>query len=169
MNQKFALLRDVRGLIATGFGSGLTAVAPGTFGTIFALPLCYFAGKHLPLAAYLSALAIVFAVGCWASAWVIQQLGTDDPGCVVIDEWVGMALTWIPVAYWWEPHATLVYLLPAFAIFRAADIFKIWPASWADRTLSGGFGAMLDDALAGIWGALLLCVLLYFLPFAQWP
>ncbi len=160
------LLRDPRGLLATGLGSGLTPKAPGTAGTLVCLPIWYFLGQGLNFPSYLAALALLFIAGCFASSWVIQQISTDDPGCVVVDEWVGMGITWIPVAYWQQPHATLFYLLPAFIAFRVCDIYKFWPASWADKKLHGGFGAMLDDALAGIWGALMLAFALYLWPMA---
>jgi len=164
MDRLTYLLRDPRGLLATGFGSGLAPKAPGTTGTLACLPIWYFLGQHAPLWAYLLILALLFVAGCFAATWVIQQISADDPGCVVVDEWVGMGITWLPVAYWQQPHATLFYLAPAFIAFRVCDIYKFWPASWADEKLHGGFGAMLDDALAGIWGALAITLALYFWP-----
>jgi phosphatidylglycerophosphatase A len=159
--RKVNLLRDFRGLIACGFGSGLAPIAPGTFGTVAALPCCFALGHFLPLWAYVTVWAGVFAVGCWASAWVIRELQREDPGVIVIDEWVGMAITWAAVCYWPNAHSNWVYLAPAFLAFRLADIAKVWPASFVDKNVHGGFGAMLDDAIAGIWGALAVSLMLY--------
>jgi phosphatidylglycerophosphatase A len=161
INKKM-LLTDVRGWIATGFGSGLAPVAPGTFGTVAALPILFFLSHQFALWQYAVFLFGLFAMGCWASQFVIDAMHLEDPGLIVIDEWVGMGIAWAVVAYWPKPHSDVIYLLPAFLIFRLCDIFKPWPASWADRQLSGGFGAMTDDALAGLWAALALALMLGF-------
>ncbi len=154
-------MRDPRGWIATGLGSGLAPVAPGTFGTLAALPLCWALGRNLPLWGYLLSTAALFFLGWWAAAWVVRSYKIQDPGLIVIDEWAGMALTWLPVAYW--PHAQNLWLAltVAFLSFRATDIAKPWPASWADTQLHGGFGAMLDDAFAGVWSAAIMLLLLW--------
>jgi phosphatidylglycerophosphatase A len=161
MIDKSLLLRDARGWIASGFGSGLAPFAPGTFGTLAAIPFVCLLGYYCPLWLYLLVTTLVFALGCWAAGWVIRTFKVEDPGVVVIDEWVGFALSWAPVAYWSKPMPWLTYLVCAFLVFRAADILKPWPASWADQKLHGGFGAMLDDAFAGIWAALVMVVLLW--------
>lgn len=159
-------MRDPRGWIATGLGSGLAPVAPGTFGTLAALPLCWALGFYLPLWGYLLATASIFFIGWWAAAWVVRTYQVQDPGVIVIDEWAGMAITWLPVAYW--PHAQNFWLalVAAFLCFRATDIIKPWPASWADTKLHGGFGAMLDDAFAGFWSAAIMLLLLWLGVFA---
>jgi phosphatidylglycerophosphatase A len=162
------LVSDPRGLIAAGFGSGLAPIAPGTFGSIAALPLCYLLGLYLSWPVFLLVTVLVFGIGCWAASWVIRQFHIEDPGVIVIDEWVGMALTWLPAAY--APmifsdmrHASWFYLIPALLIFRICDIAKPFPAGWVDDHLHGGFGAMLDDTIAGVWGAAIVCLLIYFL------
>ena len=155
------LMRDPRGLIATGLGSGLAPVAPGTFGTAAALPACWALGQYLPLWGYLVATMALFGIGWWAAEWVVRTYKVQDPGVIVIDEWVGMALTWLPVAYWPDKTSFWLALAAAFLSFRATDIAKPWPASWADSKLHGGFGAMLDDAFAGIWSAAIMVLLLW--------
>ena len=155
-----ALLADPRGWIASGLGSGLAPIAPGTFGTLACLPLVYWAARHLPLIAYLMLLFALFALGSWAAHWVIQRFGTEDPGVVVIDEWVGMGITFFPLAYWPRSHDLASGLILAFLVFRVCDIFKPWPACWVDKHIHGGLGAMLDDVLAGVWGAVLMCAAL---------
>jgi phosphatidylglycerophosphatase A len=167
------LLTDPRGWIATGMGSGFAPRAPGTFGTLAALPLCVLAGHYLPLWGYAALTLCLFIVGVWAAGWVIHTLKIQDPGVVVIDEWVGMLLTWLPVAYWqhWAARApavstttALLWLGAAFLAFRLTDILKPWPASWADQRLHGGFGAMLDDVFAGLWSALIVGLMLWQAP-----
>jgi phosphatidylglycerophosphatase A len=90
-------------------------------------------------------LLLAFAVGVWAANWVIAQTGIEDPSVVVWDEFVGqwIALLLLPAGWPWA--------LAAFALFRLFDIWKPWPVRWADRQLHGGFGAMLDDVLAGLY------------------
>jgi phosphatidylglycerophosphatase A len=156
------LLSDLRGIIATGFGSGLAPVAPGTFGTVAAVPILFFLSHQFALWQYMVFLFGLFVMGCWASQYVIDVIKVEDPGLIVIDEWVGMGIAWAVVAYWPKPHSDWIYLLPAFLIFRLCDIAKPWPASWADQRLHGGFGAMMDDALAGLWAAACLGLMLQF-------
>lgn len=130
-------------LLASGLGSGLVPRAPGTFGTLAALlPWCGL--RHLDAPAYLAICAAVFGLGIWISQRLTRHPGGDDPGWIVIDEWVGiwLALLWLPGGWAW--------LLAGFAVFRLFDIAKPWPVSWADRSLGGGLGVMLDDALAGL-------------------
>ena len=158
------LLRDWRGWVASGLGSGLSPWAPGTVGTAAALAPMVLLAK-LPTLYFLLACLLLFVLGCVAATWVISRFGVEDPGVVVIDEWVGFGLTWAPVAYL-RPDMSLssfsfwLVLSIAFLAFRLTDIVKPWPASWADRKLHGGFGAMLDDAFAGCWAALFMVLVL---------
>ncbi len=138
-------MRHPAGWIATGFGSGLAPLAPGTVGSLTAL-LPWFFLHELTAAAYLGVCLAYFLVSVWAAQWVIDRLGVDDPGVVVADEWVGLWLTLFLVPA--EP----LWILIGFAVFRFFDILKPWPVSWADQKLHGGFGSMLDDVIAGIYG-----------------
>lgn len=135
-------------LVATGFGAGLLPLAPGSWGSLAALPLAWalrsaFGGVGLAAAA-----GIAFGAGCWAAGSVARASGRPDPGFVVIDEIAGQLLALLPARR--DPAA---YLL-AFLLFRLFDIWKPWPVGRIDRQVGGGFGIMLDDALAALYAVL---------------
>lgn len=158
--QRRILLAHPAGWIALGLGSGLSPVAPGTMGSLAALPLWFFALRELPWPWYFCAVLVAFVLGVWACAWVVRTLRIEDPGFVVWDEFVGQwialaPLLWIAHAGWW--------LLAGFVLFRFFDITKPWPVSWADRSVEGGFGVMLDDVVAGIYAAAVLAALTRFM------
>jgi len=138
-------LRNPGVLLATWFGSGLLPKAPGTWGSLAALPFAWLIAANAGPFGLAAATVLVFVVGVWASNVYVRHAGGDDPGPVVIDEVAGqwMTLAAIPV--------DLRYYLVGFVLFRLADIFKPWPASWADRSVKGGLGIMLDDVLAAVY------------------
>jgi phosphatidylglycerophosphatase A len=136
-------------VLAVGFGAGRCPVAPGTCGTIAALPI-YYLIRDLPLAWYLGFTASSFLAGiaiCGAGA---RSLGAKDPPSIVWDEWVGLlvALTGAPRDWAW--------VIAGVVSFRLFDIAKPWPVGLAERKLSGGFGIMADDLLAGMYAWLTL-------------
>lgn len=137
-------------LLATWFGAGLAPIAPGTVGSAAALPfavvIAWLAGPPW----LLPAAALVFLVGVWAAGAYAKRIGVSDPGPVVIDEVAGQFITLAFV-----PLDPVLYAL-GFFLFRAADIFKPFPANWADRTVEGGLGVMLDDVFAAVYSALAL-------------
>lgn len=135
--------------IASGGGSGLAPIASGTFGSLAAL-LPWLLLRELPPWAYLLAVLAVFALGVWAAQRVIETMREEDPGVVVIDEFIGLWLTLFLAPPGW------LWLLVGFLVFRLFDIWKPWPVRWADRRLKGGLGTMVDDVLAGAYGFLCL-------------
>lgn len=151
-----ALLSDPRLLLAFGFGSGLAKKAPGTWGTLAALPL-YLLLAELPLAYYLGALVASFALGVYLCEYASNYLQVHDHGGIVWDEFVGLwiSLLFVPAGWPW--------LLAGFVLFRIFDIAKPWPIGWVDRRVGGGFGIMIDDVLAGIYACLLLQLAAYFI------
>jgi phosphatidylglycerophosphatase A len=136
-------------LLATWFGCGLSRFAPGTVGSLAALPCA--AGLWMLGGAWLLGLAVAlaFLAGLWASARYAGAAGGGDPGAVVIDEVAGQWLTLV-----FLPADPRAYVL-AFVLFRLFDIAKPWPIGWMDRTLEGGLGIMLDDLMAGLYAAVL--------------
>ena len=137
-------------LLATWFGSGLLPKAPGTWGSLAALPCAWgialMGGPWLLFAACLA----VFLLGLWASGPYARSLGQDDPGRVVIDEVAGQWLALLPVAL------QLEYYPLAFIAFRFFDIVKPWPVNWLDQRLKGALGIMADDMMAGLYAAALV-------------
>jgi phosphatidylglycerophosphatase A len=134
-------------LLSIWFGCGLVPYAPGTAGTIGALPL-YLLLQPLGPVAVLLAAAVVAVVGVWASHRTAARLGIKDPPIVCIDEVAGVLLTWSAAPPGWA--ATLT----GFVLFRIADQVKPWPARVFERRLPGGFGIVFDDLAAGVWAAL---------------
>jgi len=155
--QRRAVLAHPAGWIASGFGSGLSPFAPGTAGSAAAL-LPWLALRELPLPAVVVAIAIAFAIGVWVSDVVVRRLGIQDPGVIVWDEFVGQWITLLPLLVW---PGHWLWIVAGFFLFRLFDVWKPWPASWADRSVKGGFGVMLDDVFAGLWAALALALLMW--------
>ncbi len=146
-------LRDPATLLATWFGAGLLPKAPGTWGSLAALPFAWaLARSGGSFAVGLGAL-LVFLVGWWAAGRHAAAAGAEDPGQVVIDEVVGQWLVLLTV------RPDLLSYGIGFLLFRLFDITKPWPVRWADRRIHGGLGIMLDDVLAGLYGLLVMVVL----------
>lgn len=145
------LLAHPAHFLALGFGSGLITPAPGTWGTLAALPL---AALLLWLGVSGGMLALLtlplFLLGIWLCDVTGRALGVADSGHIVWDEIVAMLLVLALVP------ATPLWWLLAFAAFRLFDIVKPWPIRWLDRHVHGGFGVMLDDAIAALFATLLL-------------
>ncbi len=144
-----ALLKDPFHCLAFGFGTGFAQIAPGTFGTLVGLPL-YLAMQPLPLLPYCVMTAILFIVGIWICDRAARELRVHDHPGIVWDEVVGylVTMTLSPPEWGW--------MVLGFILFRIFDIFKPWPIKKIDQRISGGFGIMLDDLIAG--GFALACM-----------
>ena len=155
-NREF-LLKHPAHLIAFGFGAGLMPKAPGTWGTLVAIPF-YLVAHWLGGAPAAMVVALVlFGVGIWAAAITGQALGIADHGGVVIDEIAAFVLVLV-----FTPPG-LLWMFAAFVLFRIFDIVKPWPIRYFDRTLKGGFGVMFDDFLAAVAVIAVLLLLRTFL------
>lgn len=144
-------------LFALGFGSGLSRVAPGTFGTLVALPL-FVLMMQLPNAWHLPIVALLFLVGIPICSKAGTALGVSDHGGIVWDEIVAMLLVlhFTPRTWpWWAA---------AFLLFRLFDIWKPFPIRQCDARLKGGFGVMFDDLLAALYAILTLEALQWLIP-----
>lgn len=149
------LLRSPANFFALGFGAGLSARAPGTVGSLAALPF-FFALQSLGATAYFFVLLAAFFAGIYFCARAADSLGHDHPA-IVWDEMVGMWVALFPAAHSWSAVAA------GFLLFRAFDIFKPPPIRQSER-VRGGAGIMLDDLLAGIFANVVLQFLLAFAP-----
>jgi phosphatidylglycerophosphatase A len=147
------ILTDPVLFLAFGFGSGLAKKAPGTCGTLAAIPVyCLFA--QTPLLAYSILTIVATLIGISLCGIAADKLGEHDFGGIVWDEVAGYLITMWLVPFSWQ--ATLA----GFVLFRIFDILKPWPIKWIDQKVHGGLGIMLDDVLAGIFaGGLLLLIL----------
>lgn len=143
--------------LAFGFGSGLTPFAPGTFGSLMAIPL-YLLMMKLSLVPYLIVVAIVCLVGIWICDKSSKLLGVHDHGGIVWDEFAGFFITMIAAPAGW------IWIAIGFALFRLFDIWKPWPISLLDKKIDGGLGIMIDDIVAGVYALICLQTLHYFLP-----
>lgn len=135
-------LRNPVHLLAFGFGSGAVARAPGTWGSLAAIPLwlCFY---WVPPVFYWALVVVAFLVGVWLCGKTADDLKVHDHGGIVWDEFVGM---WIVLGLF---PVTIYGVFMAFALFRLFDVVKPWPISWLDRHMPGGLGIMVDDVLAG--------------------
>lgn len=129
--------------IAFGFGSGLMSVAPGTWGTLAAIPL-YLLIMHTHWLVYLVLTALAFGLGVWACDKVSKEMGIHDYQGIVWDEVVGYLLTM------WNAPLGWGWMLWGFILFRIFDIWKPQPIRYIDQKVQGGLGIMLDDVLAAI-------------------
>jgi len=140
--------------LAFGFGSGLSPKAPGTAGTLAAVPLYWLvSGWSLPL--YSAFVLVTAALGIWICGVASRQLGVHDHPGIVWDEFVGY---WITL---WAMPVELLWIVAGFVVFRVYDIVKPWPVSVLDKKVKGGFGIMVDDMLAGAMACATLHVALW--------
>lgn len=136
-------------LLAVGFGSGLSAKAPGTVGTIAAIPF-YLLLAQLNLTAYLAICVVTFVFGVYICGKTASDIGVHDHPAIVWDEFVGLFITMIAVPNGW------LWLLVGFLLFRFFDIVKPWPIRYFDKNIHSGLGIMLDDLLAGLFSCITL-------------
>ncbi|MBN2331575.1 MAG: phosphatidylglycerophosphatase A [Deltaproteobacteria bacterium] len=130
-------------LLASGFFVGAVPVAPGTFGTLVAVPLWWLAGFLSPAAFFLLLLGVVI-LAVWVAAETEKILQVPDSGVIVIDEIVGFLVTTALLPFTWPT------LIAGFLLFRFFDILKPFPVCWAEEKLAGGWGIVADDLLAGV-------------------
>ena len=135
--------------LAFGFGSGLAPKAPGTFGTLLAVPL-YLLLFQLSLLPYILVVVIAFAVGIYLCGRTATDLGVHDHPGIVWDEFVGFWITMIAAPAGW------LWVVIGFILFRLFDIWKPWPIRFFDKNVESGLGIMIDDVLAGIYALMVL-------------
>ncbi len=136
-------------VLAVWFGCGHVPRAPGTAGTLGAIPL-YFLVRSRGPHAIAAAAVIVTVIGVWASRRVCLRVERKDPQIVVIDEVAGVLIAWVAA-----PPTTIGWIA-GLVLFRLFDHTKPWPARLAEQRLPVGFSVMFDDVVAGMWAAAVL-------------
>ena len=151
--EKFQLSKPSH-LLALGFGSGLARPAPGTWGTLAAVPF-YLLMSGLPWFWYLAITLVACVVGVWACGSCADDVGVHDHSAIVWDEFAGFFITMalVPV--------TVTNVVLGFALFRFFDIVKPWPIRVLDQKVHGGLGIMLDDIVAGLFALASLHLVIY--------
>jgi phosphatidylglycerophosphatase A len=152
-NTQFKLSNPVH-FLALGFGSGLIKPAPGTWGTLVAIPLYLLIVSFIGSGsyAYFAVILVSFLIGIYLCGKTASDAGVHDHGAIVWDEIVGFLITMALLPVTWQN------VVLGFILFRFFDIFKPWPIKWLDKHVHGGFGIMIDDVLAAVfaWGLLTL-------------
>ncbi len=141
--------------LAFGLGSGLFPQAPGTMGTLAAVPL-YLLLQHLSLPLYCAVVALAFLLGIYLCGQTSKDLGVHDHGGIVWDEFCGFWITMLAAPAGW------LWIVIGFVLFRFFDIWKPWPVRQLDKHMAGGLGIMLDDVVAGVYALIVLQLLARF-------
>jgi phosphatidylglycerophosphatase A len=144
-----AILTNPIHFLAFGFGSGLAPKAPGTFGTLMAVPL-FLLMANFSLTVYIGICIFVSLIGIYICDRSAKLLNVHDHPGIVWDEFAGFFITMIGFAITWQN------IVIGFILFRIFDILKPWPIKWIDKKVEGGLGIMLDDILAGVFAWLCL-------------
>ena len=140
-------------LVATFFGAGFSPVAPGTVGSLAALPLA-FALLHMEIIVATLIVIGLYFLGLWSANHLEKVLGQHDAQMIVIDEVVGVCVSALLLSWWFLGAADPYLLLLSFLSFRLFDVLKPWPIGCIDRAVGGGFGVMIDDLVAALMGVL---------------
>ncbi len=138
--------------LAFGFGAGLVPKAPGTAGTVVAIPIAVMLSA-LPFWVEVAVIIVMLIAGIWLCGRAADLLGVHDHSGIVWDEIVGYL-----IAVLFVPHSAIWWLL-GFVFFRVFDIVKPWPIREMDHRIPGGLGIMLDDVAAGLFSALCLALI----------
>ena len=147
-------------LLATWWGVGFSPIAPGTVGTLAAVPF-FLLLSLLPLWMYLICVFGIGLAACWAAGRAEALLGEQDPRSIVIDEVVGFFVVMIALPLTWPFWLSL---LAGFILFRVFDVLKPPPIRLVERKVKGGYGVVLDDILAALYAHIVLRILISFLP-----
>jgi phosphatidylglycerophosphatase A len=142
-------------IIATGFGVGYSPVAPGTLGTLVAIPIYYFL-SDIPSPLYEITLIGFFFLSVWISENAETSFGKKDDQRIVIDEIIGFLITML-----WVPK-TVPFIIIGFFLFRFFDILKPFPIRRLEKGLKGGYGVVLDDVAAGVYANIILHIASYY-------
>jgi phosphatidylglycerophosphatase A len=148
-------------LFLSFMGVGFIPKAPGTFGTLATLPFLYILGQFgAPFFIYIPFIIILTAGSCFIAEHVQKDLNLHDPQWIVIDEVIGMSVTWL-----FSQKYNLNHLFLQFLLFRFFDIVKFWPASYFDNSVKHGAGTILDDVISGIYAGIVYVIIAFYFSF----
>ena len=158
-DQKLSLMDKFYYLFLSFFGTGYAPKAPGTVGSFATIPLIYALGYYrISLPLLLIFILVIFIAACVIAQKIQVRDKVHDPGWIVIDEVIGMLVTWIFVF----PSIEIIDLFLVFVVFRVFDIIKIWPASYFDKRMEHGFATIFDDVISAGYAGIVLLLLNYF-------
>lgn len=149
-------MRNPWHLLATGFGSGLSPIVPGTMGSLAAIPFWLLMAR-MPIWSCWVIIVAGFFIGCLICQRTSDDMKVHDHGSIVWDEFIGMWITLMAI-----PTVSWEWILTGFFIFRIFDMWKPWPIRWFDRRVSGGFGIMIDDVIAAIFAYVMVWLLAFY-------
>lgn len=150
-------MRRPTNFLAFGFGAGLSPIAPGTAGTVVAIPI-YALLLMCSFSVYLIFLIVILGIGIWICGESSRNIGVHDHSGIVWDEIAGFLFTMLPF------YPSVGSIIAGFLTFRFFDIVKPWPIRWFDQRVHGGFGIMFDDVIAAIFSIAFLVAISTFGP-----
>lgn len=142
-------------LLATGFGSGLSPIVPGTIGTLASIPF-YLLLVQLPLWMYIGVVIVASIIGIKICQVTSDDMKVHDHGSIVWDEFAGFWITMLVVPWFNIAVFDWKWIVTGFVLFRFFDMVKPWPIGWLDKRVHGGVGIMVDDLVAGVMAAVSL-------------
>jgi phosphatidylglycerophosphatase A len=150
-DQKLTITNTLKLGFLSFFGTGYAPFAPGTVGSLATIPLILLLSYLKVSFSFLIIFTIcLFIIACYITDIVQKERDLHDPGWIVIDEVVGMLVTWAFIF----PKVDIYSLFIVFITFRVFDIVKIFPANWADKKIDNGIGTNLDDFISGIYAGI---------------
>ena len=162
--QNFSIIRFISLGFLSFFGTGYFPKAPGTMGSLATIPLILgFNYFNVSLINTLIFTAILFIIACFVADYIQKKENVQDPGWIVIDEVIGMLITWLFIF----PKVDPINLFLVFVFFRFFDIVKIYPANWCDKNIKSGMGTIIDDVVSALYAGLLVWMINYFYPIQQ--
>ncbi|HEX4044986.1 MAG TPA: phosphatidylglycerophosphatase A [Gammaproteobacteria bacterium] len=145
-----AIWQDPYYFLAFGLGTGAIPFAPGTFGTLMAIPFYLLLATILPAVYYVVFVGVFVMLSVWLCERVSQAMHVHDHPGMVIDEFAGFFVTMMYAPAGW------IWVVMGFILFRIFDIWKPWPIHWLDEKIAGGLGIVLDDVIAGIYALIIM-------------
>jgi len=158
-DQKINILDRAHLVFLSFFGTGYSPKAPGTVGSFATIPFMFlFSTFNLSLNFLIGFIIVLTVMACYSAHYIQEKFKTHDPGWIVIDEVIGMLITWLFI----YPSFDLQSIFILFILFRFFDIVKIFPANFIDKNVKNGAGTILDDVVSGIYAGLILYGCKYF-------